>query len=267
MGNHAARPPAALSTEHSNHGLIGDCALIHHLHDLLERLSRSNFPVLLLGETGTGKELVARAIHLTGLRREKAFVPVGCCALTPALVESELFGHVNGAFTGADHSKLGLLETANEGMIFLDEIGELPLFLQAKLLRALQEKELELRAILHAIRETEGDKLAAAVILGSGKTTLYRKLEQYGHGGPRLRAAPVWKENSTVEPFLICIHHKCRHLMNLQERGERIADWPNSRGIAPNAATSCPASVHSARDHWTSFGEPSFPIAHNVTAS
>jgi two-component system response regulator HydG len=95
-----------------------------------------------LGETGTGKELVARAIHFTGLRREQSLIPVDCSALTPTLVESELFGHVKGSFTGADHSKLGLLQAANKGTIFLDEIGEFPLFLQAKLLRALQEKEI-----------------------------------------------------------------------------------------------------------------------------
>jgi len=85
---------------------------------------------------------VARAIHFRGLRREGALVPVDCSALTPTLVESELFGHVKGAFTGADRSKRGLLQTADEGTIFLDEIGELPMFLQAKLLRALQEKEI-----------------------------------------------------------------------------------------------------------------------------
>jgi transcriptional regulator with GAF, ATPase, and Fis domain len=85
---------------------------------------------------------VARAIHFSGLRREKTLVPVVCSALTPTLVESELFGHVKGAFTGADQPKRGLLQTAHEGPIFLDEIGELPMFLQAQLLRALQEKEI-----------------------------------------------------------------------------------------------------------------------------
>ena len=86
--------------------------------------------------------MVARAVYFTGLRREQAPVPVDCSALTPTLIESELFGHVKGAFTGADRSKLGLLQAANEGAIFLDEIGELPLFLQLKLLRALQAKEI-----------------------------------------------------------------------------------------------------------------------------
>jgi two-component system response regulator HydG len=122
--------------------LIGESAPMHRLYELIERVGRSTCPVLLLGETGTGKELTARSVHLKGPRRGKVFVPVDCSALTPSLVEGELFGHVKGAFTGADRSKTGLFEAAHEGTIFLDEVGELPLLLQAKLLRALQEKEI-----------------------------------------------------------------------------------------------------------------------------
>src|SRR5437879_223704 len=132
---------AALSCQADVGGLIGQSAPMHLLNELIAKVSRSTFPVLLIGDTGTGKELVARAIHFRGLRREKALVPVDCSALTPTLVESELFGHIKGAFTGADRSRQGLLQTADGGTIFLDEIGELPTFLQAKLLRALQEKE------------------------------------------------------------------------------------------------------------------------------
>jgi transcriptional regulator with PAS, ATPase and Fis domain len=141
MEDHAAlsRP---LSGKGSLNGLIGESAPMLRLCELIVKISQNNSPVLLLGETGTGKELVARAIHFTGLRREQSLVPVDCSALTPTLVESELFGHVKGSFTGADHSKLGLLQAADKGTIFLDEIGEFPLFLQAKLLRALQEKEI-----------------------------------------------------------------------------------------------------------------------------
>src|SRR5207244_851724 len=106
-------------------------AINSSLMRLRKRKCRREFP---LEPVGTGKELVARAIHFDGLRREKAFVPVDCSALTPTLIESELFGHIKGAFTGAERSKLGLLQTANEGTIFLDEIGELSIFLQAKLL-------------------------------------------------------------------------------------------------------------------------------------
>jgi transcriptional regulator with PAS, ATPase and Fis domain len=115
---------------------------MHRLFEMIGKVSQSHSPVLIIGETGTGKELVARAIHAAGTRRGQALVPVDCSALTPTLVETELFGYVRGAFTGADHAKRGLLQVANEGTIFLDEVGELPCFLQAKLLRALQEKEI-----------------------------------------------------------------------------------------------------------------------------
>jgi len=99
--------------------------------------------VLILGESGTGKELVARSIHFSGTRRAKPFVPVDCSALVPTLIESELFGYVKGAFTGATNSKIGLMEAAGSGTLFLDEIGDLPIDLQAKLLRVLQEKEVK----------------------------------------------------------------------------------------------------------------------------
>jgi transcriptional regulator with PAS, ATPase and Fis domain len=114
------------------------------LHELIEKISQGTSPVLILGATGTGKELVARAIHFSGPRREHALVPVDCTVLPPTLVESELFGYAKGAFTGADRSKPGLLQAAHHGTILLDEIGELPMSLQAKLLRALQEKEIRL---------------------------------------------------------------------------------------------------------------------------
>src|SRR5207244_13654617 len=102
-------------------GLIGQSAPMQLLYELIGKVSQSTSPVLIIGETGTGKELVARAIHFKGLRREKAFVPVDCSALTPTLVESELFGPVKGAFTGAARATRGLLRTANDGPIFLDE--------------------------------------------------------------------------------------------------------------------------------------------------
>ena len=104
MGDHASLSRVALSCEADLGGLIGQSAPMHLLNELIAKVSRSTFPVLLIGDTGTGKELVARAIHFRGLRREKALVPVDCSALTPTLVESELFGHIKGAFTGADRS-------------------------------------------------------------------------------------------------------------------------------------------------------------------
>ena len=124
-------------------GLIGVSPKMQRVYRLMEKVSQHNYPVLILGESGTGKELVARSIHFSGARRSKPFVPVDCSALVPTLIESELFGYVKGAFTGAMHAKQGLLEVADSGTLFLDEIGDLPVDLQAKLLRVLQEKEVK----------------------------------------------------------------------------------------------------------------------------
>jgi DNA-binding NtrC family response regulator len=122
-------------------GLIGLSQKMQRVYRLIEKVSQHNYPVLILGESGTGKELVARSIHFSGQRRNRPFVPVDCSALVPTLIESELFGYIKGAFTGAMHTKQGLMEVAGNGTLFLDEIGDLPFDLQAKLLRALQEKE------------------------------------------------------------------------------------------------------------------------------
>ena len=124
-------------------GLIGVSPKMQRVYRLVEKVSQHNYPVLILGESGTGKELVARSIHFLGSRRNKPFVPVDCSSLVPTLIESELFGYVKGAFTGALHAKTGLMEAADGGTLFLDEIGDLPVDLQAKLLRALQEKEVK----------------------------------------------------------------------------------------------------------------------------
>ncbi|HSB09379.1 MAG TPA: sigma-54 dependent transcriptional regulator [Blastocatellia bacterium] len=122
--------------------ILGKSVAMQKLFATLQKVMRSSANILILGETGTGKELFARTIHEHSLRRHKSFVAVDCAALPDNLLESELFGHEKGAFTGADRSKLGLLEIANTGTLFLDEIGELSPSLQAKLLRTLQEREL-----------------------------------------------------------------------------------------------------------------------------
>src|SRR3954454_24094560 len=122
--------------------IIGRAPEMEKLYRIISKAAHSTHPVLILGESGTGKELVARAIHFSGPYRDKPFIPVDCGSLVPTLIESELFGYVKGAFTGAVKSKDGLLALADGGTVFLDEIGELPVDLQAKLLRALQEKEI-----------------------------------------------------------------------------------------------------------------------------
>jgi len=122
-------------------GMVGRAPEMERLYRIIAKAAQSNHPVLILGESGIGKEMVARSIHFSGSFREKPFIPVDCGSLVPTLIESELFGYVKGAFTGAIQSKDGLLAIAEGGTIFLDEVGELP-DLQAKLLRAIQEKEI-----------------------------------------------------------------------------------------------------------------------------
>jgi DNA-binding NtrC family response regulator len=111
-------------------GLIGVSPKMQRVYRLIEKVSQHKYPVLILGESGTGKELVARSIHFAGSRRNEPFVPVDCSSLAPTLIESELFGHVKGAFTGAMHSKTGLMEAAGNGTLFLDEIGDLPVAIE-----------------------------------------------------------------------------------------------------------------------------------------
>jgi transcriptional regulator with PAS, ATPase and Fis domain len=123
-------------------GIVGAAPEMEKLYRMIAKASQSNHPVLILGESGTGKELVARSIHFSGPYRDKPFIPVDCGSLVPTLIESELFGYVKGAFTGAAQSKDGLLSMAEGGTVLLDEIGELPVDLQAKLLRAIQEREI-----------------------------------------------------------------------------------------------------------------------------
>ena len=129
-------------TETELHGIVGASAKIQDVLRMISRLKDTRTPVLITGESGTGKELVARAIHFRGSFASRPFVAVDCGSLVPTLIESELFGYEKGAFTGAMKHKIGLFQSANGGTVFLDEIGELPLEMQAKLLRVLQEKEI-----------------------------------------------------------------------------------------------------------------------------
>src|SRR6202012_5913603 len=150
-------------------------------------------PVLITGESGTGKELVARAIHYRGLLSKKPFVAVDCGSLVPSLIESELFGYEKGAFTGANRSKDGLFQSAHGGTIFLDEIGELTMELQAKLLRVLQEKEVrpvgsnqKVKVDVRVIAATNRD-LEAAYKSGTFRKDLYFRLNVVTIHVPALR--------------------------------------------------------------------------------
>ena len=131
-----------LKTGRGPGGMVGSSPRMQELYRLILKIACHNQPALILGESGTGKELVARGIHDCGPNRTQPFVPVDCGALSPTLMESELFGHLPGAFTGAAQRRVGLLASAGKGTVFLDEVGELPLEMQAKLLRTIQEREI-----------------------------------------------------------------------------------------------------------------------------
>jgi len=174
-------------------GLIGASARMQRVYHLIAKVAVKRNPVLILGESGTGKELVARAIHWKGPWRDRPFVPIDCGALTPTLIESEMFGHVRGAFTGATQSRQGLLAAAGEGTVFLDEIAELPLELQPKLLRVLQEREIkplgsnERMPVKARIVAATNHDLEAAIKLGTFRKELYFRLNVVNIKLPPLR--------------------------------------------------------------------------------
>jgi DNA-binding NtrC family response regulator len=173
--------------------MIGRSPEMDKLYRILAKVAQSTHPVLILGESGVGKELVARSIHTNGPHADRPFVPIDCGSLVPTLMESELFGYVKGAFTGANRAKEGLLASAQGGTVFLDEIGELPLDLQAKLLRALQEKEVRPVGATHRVAinvrilaATNRD-LAAMVEQGRFRKDLYYRLSVVNLRIPPLR--------------------------------------------------------------------------------
>ena len=182
-----------LRSQKDTEGLVGQSPEMEKLYRILSKVAFSTHPVLILGESGTGKEMVARAIHFNGPNASKPFVSVDCGSLVPSLIESELFGHVKGAFTGADQAREGLLVTAEGGTVFLDEIGELPLDLQAKLLRALKEKEIrpigatQTRPISARLLAASNRDLAAMVEQGKFRKDLFFRLNVVNLKVPPLR--------------------------------------------------------------------------------
>jgi len=174
-------------------GIVGGAPEMEKLYRMIAKAAQSSHPVLILGESGTGKELVARSIHFSGSYRDKPFIPVDCGSLVPTLIESELFGYVRGAFTGAVQSKDGLLTMAEGGTVLLDEVGELPVDLQAKLLRAIQEKEIRpvgstkrIPINVRVLAATNRD-LEQAVSQGNFRRDLYFRLNVLNLRIPPLR--------------------------------------------------------------------------------
>lgn len=179
--------------DHEFDGIIGSSAPLMELLDLVRVVAPTDSTVLIEGETGTGKELIARAIHKRSNRSQRAFVGVNCAALAPSLIASELFGHEKGAFTGAVQQRLGRFELANGGTIFLDEVGELPPDTQVALLRVLQEREFErvgsMRSIqvdVRVIAATNRD-LESAVANGTFRSDLFYRLNVFPIELPPLR--------------------------------------------------------------------------------
>jgi Nif-specific regulatory protein len=227
-----------------NHHMIGDSPAMRALYRQIGRVARSDSTVLITGESGTGKELVARALRTNSPRAERPFVAINCAAITETLLESELFGHEKGAFTGAIAQKKGKLETAQGGTVLLDEIGELSPALQAKLLRVLQEREFErvggTRSIavdFRLLAATNCD-LEQAMAAGTFRRDLYHRLNVVSLAVPPLRDRPE-------DIPLLANHFARRHAANMKRRftglsPETLAyliayDWPGNVRELENA--------------------------------
>jgi len=230
LGKDAAANLMLARAEETTPILVGQSPRIRNVLRMVDKLGRCRWPVLLLGETGTGKEVVARSIH--GINPVGPFVTIDCSSLVGPLMESELFGHVKGAFTGAVGTKTGLIELADGGTAFFDEIGELPLDLQAKLLRVLQEKEfrpvgslMQRRSDFRVIAATNRD-LAKEVEKGTFRRDLFYRLNVVN-----LRIAPLRDRKEDI-PALIA-HFLARYSKGhtlTQETLEAMLsyDWPGN---------------------------------------
>ena len=224
-------------------GLIGVSPKMQGVYKSIEKVAQHTYPVLILGESGTGKERVARSIHFSGPRSHKPFSPVACSSLAPTLTKSGLFGHVNGAFTGAPYSKQGLFEAAGEGTVFLDEVGDLTVDLQATLLRALQGHEakpagsservgLRTRVIAATNRDLE-----SSIRTGDFRQDLYFRLNVVQIELPPLRDRRV-DIPVLVNAFLDKFCNPARPIHTISEDAMRrimAYDWPGNIRELENA--------------------------------
>jgi two-component system, NtrC family, response regulator AtoC len=247
-----------VSAETKLDGITGSSAKIQDVLRMVSRLKETRTPVLITGESGTGKELVARAIHFRGALARMPFVAVDCGTLVPTLMESELFGHEKGAFTGALKSKTGLFQSANQGTIFLDEIGELPPEMQAKLLRVLQEKEVrpvgsndKVPVDVRVIAATNRD-LEASYRAGTFRKDLYFRLNVVTVHLPALR-----ERRSDIPQLVHCFLDRYASGENLQVSAAAMKsflqyDWPGNVRELEN----CMARAVALGDHkWIDVGD------------
>ena len=226
-----------LRFEHGFDDIIGDSAALRNVLKEVEVVAPTDSTVLIQGETGTGKELIARAIHRLSSRRERTFVKLNCAAIPTGLLESELFGHERGAFTGAISQKAGRFELADKGTIFLDEVGEIPLELQSKLLRVLQEQEFErlgstktIQVSVRLIAATNRD-LKRLVEVNQFRSDLYYRLNVFPVTAPPLRER---REDIPILVRYFTQHYAVRMKKNIQAVPAKTLDvlsryaWPGN---------------------------------------
>src|SRR5256714_1716000 len=226
-----------IRSEMSFENIIGNSPALKHVLELVETVATSDSTVLLLGETGTGKELIARAIHDRSRRKDRTFVKLNCAAIPTGLLESELFGHEKGAFTGAITQKIGRMELADQGTLFLDEVGDIPVEIQPKLLRALQEREFERlgsthtrRANIRLVAATNRD-LEQMIAAREFRSDLYYRLHVFPIRIPPLRER---KEDIPqlvsyfVQKFAKQMQKKIEAISPAVMKGLTAWDWPGN---------------------------------------
>jgi two-component system response regulator PilR (NtrC family) len=227
----------ALRSSSAFSNIIGRSKAMQDVFDLVETVAPTNSTILVTGESGTGKELVARAVHTNSLRRDQAFVALNCAALPETLLESELFGHMRGSFTGAAATKKGLLEAAERGTVFLDEISEMSTMMQVKLLRVLQERKFrrvggteEIDADIRIIAATNRD-LAKTVSEGGFREDLYYRINVIP-----IHLPPLRERREDITPLAEHFVAKYREQMGKPVTGLspealrwlETADWPGN---------------------------------------